>query len=163
MERYIFNTKELASYIASEYKRKTGKEISPIKLQKTLYFCFAYWGGFILKGKDKESEMDVSGYSPYLFEEDFEAWVYGPVVRSLYKTDTVKLETNNKPKFETEEEQRAKDLIDSLIDNVIEMSDFSLVDLAHKDKSWKNKFNYSSEYHNEIMDKESIIKEYATK
>lgn len=42
----IVNAKELAFYISDLYISKYSKEISPIKLQKSLYFTFAYWGGF---------------------------------------------------------------------------------------------------------------------
>lgn len=49
----IKDVRELAIYIKDEYiKFAKGKnEISPIKLQKALYFCFAYWGGFVKSGK----------------------------------------------------------------------------------------------------------------
>ena len=64
----ILKAKELAQYISEYYKEHTGKDISPVRLQKTLYFCFAYWGGFILKGKryqGETTEIDVSKYSEY--------------------------------------------------------------------------------------------------
>lgn len=162
-ERYVFDTKELASYIASEYKDKTNKSISPIKLQKTLYFCFAYWGGFIKRGQGRISEIDnkIKSFSPYLFEEDFEAWVYGPVVKSLYKVNIEKLEKYKKPSFQDEEQLKAKDLIDSLINEVVGLSDFTLVDIAHRDNCWIKNFNDEDNYHNETISKECIIEEYA--
>lgn len=68
----ILKAKELAQYISEYYEDKTNKKIFPVRLQKTLYFCFAYWGGFIIKGKRYQGdtiEIDVSNYSEYLFNE----------------------------------------------------------------------------------------------
>ena len=44
----IVDAKELASYIKYKYNEQFGNSnIPPIKLQKSLYFLLAYWGGFI--------------------------------------------------------------------------------------------------------------------
>ena len=59
----IFDAKELASYIKYKYSilpNKISQEISPLKLQKSLYFCFAYWGGFVRKGKNMV-DVDMGG------------------------------------------------------------------------------------------------------
>ena len=79
----IVNAKELAWYIADYYDKNFSKKISPIKLQKALYFCFAYWGGFVRKSKSPETEVTINK-SEWLFSSDIEAWVYGPVVPDVY-------------------------------------------------------------------------------
>ena len=80
----IFKAKDFACYIKDRYYKYTDgtKEISPIKLQKALYFCFAYWGGFVNKGKiDNQLPKETRNT---LFDDKFEAWAYGPVVPSVY-------------------------------------------------------------------------------
>lgn len=49
--------------------REEGIPIRHLKLQKLLYFCYAWYAG------NKREE---------LFPEDIEAWQYGPVVRDIY-------------------------------------------------------------------------------
>lgn len=39
----LLNVRDFACFIKCKYFEKYEKAISPIKLQKALYFCFAYW------------------------------------------------------------------------------------------------------------------------
>lgn len=50
--------------------------MTPKKLQKMLYYCYA-WTLALLN--DNPNEIRVR-----LFDEKFEAWVYGPVIRKVY-------------------------------------------------------------------------------
>ncbi len=159
----ILKAKELAQYISEFYKEKTGKEISPVRLQKTLYFCFAYWGGFIYKGKSyqgSEQEIDVSNYSEYLFDEKIEAWVYGPVVKDVYHEENLE-KYHNDDLFKNKE--FVKQFVDNVIEDTIELNDFRLVDITHCDECWQKNFNYDELYHNNVISPEDIIKEYAKK
>ena len=97
MSKGIVSAKELACYIIDYYIEKFGKEISPIKLQKSLYFCFAYWGGFVRKSKLADTEITINK-SDWLFDEDIEAWVYGPVVPDVYH-DTNLMSNKNENLF----------------------------------------------------------------
>lgn len=157
-----FDVRELAAYIQKKYYDKTGKEITPIKLQKSLYFLFAYWGGMVRKSKlyPDAIEEDFSCYSEYLFDDDFEAWVYGAVVPTVYKEKDI-LKFYNKNMFDGKE--RIKDFIDDLLNDLFETSDFTLVEACHNDNVWKNNFNYDEKFHNNKMEKEKIIEEYAKK
>ncbi len=80
----------LAAYICKKYyeyeKNIKQREISPIKLQKSLYFLFAYWGKFIKENKENPEsvEVDYSHYSEYLFSSRIEAWTYGPVIPDVF-------------------------------------------------------------------------------
>lgn len=159
----MFSALEIASYISHYYKGKTGKDISPLRLQKTLYFAFAYWGGFMEKSKMQNNgvnEIDLSGYSEYLFDDKIEAWVYGPVVPKVYFEK--KLDSYFSPSLFNGKEL-VKECIDDVIDDTIDVSDFRLVDISHSDKAWKSKFNYDEANHNNEILKDEIIKEYATK
>lgn len=55
----------------SGYLLKYFGPMSHLKLQKLLYYCQAY---------------HLAYFEKPLFEEDFEAWVHGPVCRSVYNT-----------------------------------------------------------------------------
>lgn len=159
----ITNAKALAAYVNNFFKDKYGRDMSPVRLQKTVYFCFAYWGGFVEKGKRYQKdnhEIDVSGYDSYLFDEKIEAWVYGPVVPDVYHATKIQDFFDEKI-FRNHVE--TKSIIDNIIEDTLGINDFKLVDIAHDDNSWKRHFHYENAYHNEEIPKEEIIEEYATK
>ena len=156
------DVKELAAYIQKKYYEEKQREISPIKLQKALYFLFAYWGGMVRKSQlyPEAVEEDFSKFDKYLFDDEFEAWVYGPVIPSVYKE-------NNISKFYNENlfagKEKLKEFIDDLLKDLFNTSDFTLVEVSHNDNSWKNNFSYDENYHNNKIDRDQIIEEYARK
>lgn len=157
----ITTAEKLASYIKGKYFDKYKREISPLKLQKSLYFCFAYWGGFVKKGKNSEqmTEIDVSELDEYLFNDVIEAWVYGPVVRTVYnKQNEIKKDYNSPFKSEF-----IKQFIDGILEDILSVSDFALVEESHKDNCWKNNFDFNERMHSNEIPKEEIIEEYANK
>lgn len=163
----ITNAKSLAVYIKDEYRKSTnGKDISPIRLQKALYFCFAYWGGFVRKGKNAKelSEVNMDNYDETLFNDEIEAWVYGPVVPDVYRAcKEGRLEESRLNPETIFKNYEIKDYIDGILRDLFEISDFTLVDIAHNDNAWKNNFDFKELIHNNIINKEEIIQEYATK
>lgn len=82
----VLNVKELAAYIQKKYQEEKQMLISPIKLQKSLYFLFAYWGGIVRKSVlyPLSVEENFSSYDEYLYDAVIEAWVYGPVIPEVY-------------------------------------------------------------------------------
>lgn len=60
---------EAADWFLSRIDRDAGEAITHLALQKLLYFAQAWY----LANRGKP-----------LFEEDFQAWAHGPVVRSIY-------------------------------------------------------------------------------
>ena len=166
----ILSSEELANYIAYKYKEKMGVDISPLKLQKSLYFCFAYWGGFVRKGKitPSSSEIDLKDFNEYLFDADFEAWIYGPVVPIVYRNFKIdKMEKQKAIEFEIKLKKKYNGIlytfISGLINDLIDANDFDLVDISHKDNAWKNNYNPEEKTHNNIINKEDIINEYTNK
>lgn len=153
----IVDAKELAFYISDLYKSKFLKEISPIKLQKTLYFAFAYWGGFVRKSQNKAAEIKINK-SEYLFDDRIEAWVYGPVVPKVYSCHNLTKYSNSSLFVGNED---VKEYIDGVIENAFEVSDFKLVEASHFDKCWRNNFDVNAQNHNIEIPKEEIIEEYA--
>lgn len=172
MKKGILSAKELASYIKNKYSiyTKNQREITPIKMQKALYFCFALWAGFVTKGK-KDDTIDQN-IPEYLFTDKMEAWSYGPVVPDVYfnekKSRLFDSKRNEEVALSKAEEKIdeidfLRETIDSILQDVFEISDFKLVSLSHMDKSWQAHFHEEASKHNEEIPLEEIINEYSTK
>ncbi|MCH4404048.1 DUF4065 domain-containing protein [Staphylococcus haemolyticus] len=165
-ERYFFNTiDDLIKYLFAKY----GK-LSPLKLQKGLYFLFAYYGGTYGNSEKFNSEVDYD-LPKYLFPAKFLAWDYGPVIEEVYfnnrnsQYDEYANDTNTLTEIEkayfnkNNVNKEVKLFINELFDEVINTSDFSLVDRSHEDKVWKNAYSMGR---NMEMPEDEIVKEYLT-
>lgn len=165
---------KLALYIRKKYLEYGGnidkRIISPIKLQKSLYFLFAYWGQFIRSNKENRDsvEVDYSYYSEFLFEDRIEAWTYGPVIPEVFTAEKNEFVdyidyTDQDEYLEDEHDIVKKDFIDNLLRQLFAADDFGLVRLSHEDECWKRHYIESDERHNREIPKEEIINEYSTK
>lgn len=160
----ILTAKALACYIIQRYKgSNSDRQISGIKLQKALYFSFAFWGGFIRKSKSENVEEQLI-YDEILFDEPIEAWSYGPVVPEVFRLDKDgKLLEYCEEKNKLFPDEFVEETLNSIIDDIFSTSDFKLVDISHADKCWIDNYDFAEIYHNNVIDKEKIIQEYATK
>lgn len=162
----IFDARALACYISDKYKEfSKGNCISSIKLQKSLYFLLAFWGGFIRRGINSISELDVSNINDVLYSNEIQAWTYGPVVVDVFhaqKDGTLKDYRINLDSI-FNEIPMLKDTIDSLLSDIFKIGDFKLVSTSHEDLAWKNHFDPDEFIHNEVITQEEIIQEYALK
>lgn len=142
------------------------QDISPLRLQKTLYFLYAYYGasyGNMSNSKEFEFTTDDKFNLPkYLFEGKFEAWQYGPVIREVY-TNNKHNNVYNDMEFNIDDlngtdETMKKEITEYLreiIRSTYKVSDFGLVERTHEDKAWKDKIDIQGE-----MDSQAIINEY---
>lgn len=168
-EEGIFSALDLACYICEEYEKFTNysKEITSIKLQKSLYFLFAYWGGFVRKSKSTPYVEEELNENELLFNNQIQAWVYGPVVPEVYRAfrnNILKSIGDSSNVYnELSENELLKDTFDSLLDDIFKTSDFKLVTLSHKDKCWINNFEPTEEKHDKEIYADEIISEYAAK
>lgn len=155
---YFEDIKELIHYLFRNY----GK-LSPLKLQKGLYFLFAYYGVQYGSNREELGNVEVAyNYPKFLFNANFEAWNYGPVIREVYFDNKngnydhfLATPINEEEVFDNDFE--VKKFIKEIFDQVVTTSDFSLVDRSHEDIVWQNahKDNQSE------MCNEEIINEYA--
>lgn len=163
----IVDARSLACYIMDYYKTNINENdsISPLKLQKSLYFCFAFWGGFIRKNsKFSEEHKEISlDYSEVLFGNHIEAWVYGPVVPDVYNEHKNGTLDEHRKADLFKGEKYIKEYIDNILDDVLNTNDFRLVEISHEDNCWKKNFKPNLKYHNLVIKPEDIIKEYAAK
>lgn len=118
---FINKAKTVADYIIYELNSQN-IEITHLKLQKLLYFC------------QKES---LKNYNLSLFEDDFEAWVHGPVLPKIYKYYAC-YGWNTIPSncFKPMLFQQNKNIIEKTLDKYKLMSGRELEDLSHEEIPW---------------------------
>lgn len=170
-DKTCFDKDNLVNYIINQYKQKTYMDISPLKLHKALYLLFAIWGGnaaIINADIDKgQGTIELTDKVPTrLFNAKFEAWKYGPVDIEVYNRynnnmywGNIKSLTN----FTVIPQEIRSSLIafvDSVLEQVFEINDFSLVSITQKDKVWKSAYEDNK---NLVMNNEDIIQEYKDK
>lgn len=109
----------IASYLCGRYQAQFGQRIDEMKLHKLLYFT--------------QREAFIQTDAP-LFEEQFEAWRYGPVmvcIRSLYKQDMLKEELS-----EAAQKQYEK-VFDIIFETYAPKDSWSLSCVTHGEYSWQ--------------------------
>lgn len=164
-KRYFFDDIEQVIRYIQEKKENVGQ----LRLQKTLYLLYAYYGatyGQLLiqdESNQDESKSEIEyDYPKELFSAEFEAWRYGPVIHDVYVNDK-----NNKyadvdelkeftPSNPFEEDVLL--FLDDLIEQINDMSDFTLVDRTHQDNAWIKA--YGDGGYRLKMNNNTIIQEY---
>ena len=138
---------DVAQYIINHFSTRE-QYITTIKLQKLVYYSQAWslvW--------DDEP----------LFDEDFEAWINGPVVRCLfdelkgyyYCPQTIKDAEPNKLS------DNQKETIDLVLGNYGELTSSQLVMLSHSEAPWKDaRGNLPPSYASNIPISKASIAEY---
>ena len=118
---------DVAKYIINHEKNKN-RSITNLRLQKLLYFC---QGAMIMNTTDNS----------LCFDDDIEAWDYGPVVPSVYYEYKVHyfLEIPYQKDFDSSIIAN-KSIIDSTIDAASRFSNKTLVDISHSQKPWADTY-----------------------
>ncbi len=155
----IFDVLELARYLNFLHNSIYNKNISPLKLQKVLFFLFGEWGAFIKNASNSNDGKELVNYSKYLFDSEFEAWVYGPVINEVYKYFNNE-KISEEEIFNTEEKKYVGHFVKDLCIELFELSDFRLVELSHQKNCWKKNFDIDELFHNKVIDKDEIIDEF---
>lgn len=147
-KRYAMSKKTMVERLAKMCEELYEEEISPIKLQKTLYFLFAYYikEKAQLMNSYNTGEIERLDLPKYLFPANFEAWAYGPVDIDVYRDDySNDIKDEDLSIYEM-------NFVDSFIEDygksIMAVKDFQLVRLSHEDSAWKN--NYKDDESNKI-------------
>lgn len=111
-----------------------GELISPLKMQKLVYYGYAWT---LVKNRKK------------LFEEQIEAWPNGPVIPSLYR-ELKKYESSPIParylgisdkkgieKLENKFPEDIRQTLDKVYEKYVTKTAFELVVLVHSERPWK--------------------------
>lgn len=133
-----------------KYLLKELGEVTPLALQKLLYYSQGFYKTF---------------YDEFLFDNDCEAWVHGPVYKEIYfkyrdygynpiEDKSIKFENINLTEAEEE-------LLDSVIDNFGCYSAKTLEKMTHSERPWRltRKNLKPEEKSNEIIRK-NLIEDY---
>lgn len=167
MKVVIKDKKSLAKHIIKfyydNYLEDKDRIISPIKLQKCMYFLFAMWGGYVSASK-YQNEDDEHNYPKYLFDAEFSRWTYGPVdvasynwFKKLDKSKIKELSLLTEKDFTCEDDDgNIINFINEMLNKLFKISDFGLVNLSHSDKVWKQ----ATKDKKSKLNNEKIIKEY---
>ncbi|MGT2744924.1 Panacea domain-containing protein [Streptococcus phocae subsp. phocae] len=137
-----------------------------IKVQKTLYLLFAFYGATYGKLETEEdNEFSEQNYPKELFKATFEAWKYGPVETDVYVnekkgsySDKILNEEDINEFFKTPELKNVRDFIENIVEQTNQIDDFSLVDRTHQDDVWLDV--YKDGENHITMDNKKIIQEY---
>lgn len=111
----------IASYLFSKYRTTYSEDMDEMKLHKLLYLV--------------QRESYIINSAP-LFSENFEAWKYGPVlktIRQIYrKTEEEKLLK------EVTINDNTRKILNFVFDNYAGKDSWALSKLTHNEYSWKN-------------------------
>lgn len=153
MNNYLFTDKDqLVNYL---YQVLVNPTI--VKVQKTLYLIFAYYGA----SYGQLEETAEFPYPSYLFEANFVADKHGPLdpdvlekqLSGAYSKDMTIGQVIEL--FPSPEKENIKDFIQNIVDQVNKIDDWHLVDLTKQDQTWKNAHPYHAP-----MPSDYIIQEY---
>lgn len=133
-------------YKAQQEEANGGDQMTNMKLQKLLYYQQGY---------------HLAAFGTPLFNEDVEAWMYGPVVPVVYdafsKYGSSPIPFKGKPVQLTDDEE---DLFNQVYETYIDYSAIGLMKLTHREVPWT-----SVSYHDRgsVISKQSMKNYFATK
>lgn len=151
---YFFsNVDDLVNHLLFKFET-----LSPLKLQKSLYFLFGFYSGSYQGNEEVGVKEETYKYPKYLFDANFEAWTYGPVIREVYfKNKKEEYSAKEYVFSDNDVDKEVKSFIDDVSSMIMKKSDFALVDRSHDDKVWKKAIDIGN---SEGMEKEDIASEY---
>lgn len=168
IKKTIYTRATFADYLAIRYKEQYKEDISILKINKVLYFCFVYWGAYVRVGKNNKNNMEVDipeYFKDYLFDTKFKAGVYGPYIERLPKC-------NNKYVIQYRKDKELHKFIvyhkyngevykflKPLIRDLFKANEFDLMDISMKDEEYKR----AKDNNYGIMNNDKIINEYCKK
>lgn len=126
MKVFTQNPNNVARYLLSK------KRMSQKKLHKLLYFSFVL---FLTENNNDENSIEN-----VMFENTFQAWVHGPVLREIYP---IYANYGYRELFVSENDTYLDDAVISSCDDILTMfGDLSanqLENMSHQDLAWRSK------------------------
>ena len=135
---------DIADWFLASIDRDAGDSITHLKLQKLVYYAQAW--SLVLRGEK-------------LFEEDFEAWAHGPVVRGLYERfSDCGWSALPVPEGEIDLTNDVCELLENISSSYGELGAKQLEDLTHGELPWLTaRGNLSPEARSDtVISKESM-------
>lgn len=149
----MYTSKQIADWILSKINTQAGDTISPLKLQKLLYYCQAW---------------HLTIFNKPLFDENIEAWSHGPVIPTQYnrfsyilRNEQIKVKNINieVPQLEPDSET----LLNEVLSIYGEHSASYLEALTHQELPWSSARGNSKpwERSNAVITHQSMIDFYS--
>ena len=132
MPKDTISPKDIAKYFLIR-AQEDGELISPLKIQKMVYFAYA---AYLRSKKGKEK----------LFNEKIEAWPNGPVVPSLYRDlkvygsgpiDPLKYADISVDKLKQDTPEEVIELLNGVYETCSQFTGFELTVATHQEKAWQ--------------------------
>lgn len=145
-----YKAEDVANWFINHFDQEAGDVVTHLKIQKLLYFAEA-WTQIVLN-RD-------------LFEENFEAWAHGPVVREVYN---IFRGNNWDPLSATRDaidfDSDVEDVLRQVFESYGEASAKTLERMTHNDQPWINaRGDAAPEERCTTIIPKTEIKEYYTK
>lgn len=172
---YVFDdVDKLVVFLLQKYKNLT-----PVKLQKGLYFLYAFYSGVYAdlhksnteynqqtQKHDDKTQNNIDYFPHELFPAQFEAWSYGAVIKDVYLKNQKNEYEALLFSFDAESEfenmyhgKEIKQFIEDVFQKIQSVSDFTLVNRSYSDVVWQEAFDSEDK----IMDNKKILDEYKSK
>lgn len=138
----MMTPKEISYYILSNYSEKSYMGISPMKIQKLLFYVHVW--GIVSQNK--------------VFNAEFYKWEFGPVIPEIYQEfkSFGKNSISKNVNLIVELSGYNKKLVDFIVSNYIGFDAITLSSMTHQEDPWKKTKN------DNVID-EKLIKSYYSK
>ena len=138
----VYSLITFADYLTIRHKEQYREDISILKMNKVLYFCFAYYGAYARAGKNNKenTELEISeDVKEYLFNVEFKAGIYGPYIEILpqYQNRYLIQGTCIEDIYTSE----VLKYLDPLIRDLFKANEFDLMDISKKDEEYQRAKN----------------------
>lgn len=141
----VYDALRIARYIIGRCNEK-GRVISNLKLQKILYFVQAEF-------------LVTKGPTSPCFNEEIEAWDFGPVVPVVYQQYKIyggaNIPASEKIISTKNIAEKDQNIINGIVDECVNYSASALVDITHHQTPWIQAYRKGS--HNNVISKQSIF------
>lgn len=121
-----YSVNDIANKIILQTDAEKGDIISNLKLQKLLYYMQGYHLAF---------------FNEKLFEDDLEAWTYGPVVPDVYhrfkENRSYGIELDSKEYQEIQLAPEEEDMFTQVMTEYGKFSAIKLMEMTHRETPWK--------------------------
>lgn len=119
----VYSPSDVAKWFINRVDRESGEAMTHLKVQKLLYFSQAYY---------------LANFKTPLFEEDFEAWAHGPVLRSVFNDYSGSKWEALPPTDEPEIDEAICDYLEAVYANFGKFSAKQLERISHDHTPWKD-------------------------
>ncbi|MCC8114124.1 MAG: DUF4065 domain-containing protein [Bacteroidales bacterium] len=143
-----YNVLDIANKLLARAEIDTRVELfTNLKLQKMLYY---------------EQGYHLAMFDTPLFDEEIEAWMYGPAIPIVYEhfkhngRNGIMPETNNPIVLDTPEEET---LFNDVFETYINYSAYGLMEETHKEMPWKS----TPQGYGNVISKDKMKKFFSTK